>query len=145
MRTTIRTALSVLAALQLVLGVWTALFPQSFYEDVPTIDWTPPYSEHLFRDFGGVTLSTAVFLFAAAVWMDRRLVVLALASYLIFSVPHAIFHSEHLRGESPLASAILLGLVIGSVLLPALVIWLAWHALAPAAESRADYLSRRSE
>jgi hypothetical protein len=133
MRSVIRTALLVLAALQLVLGVWTSLFPRSFYEDVPTVDWTPPYSGHLFRDFGGATLGLAIVLLAAAFWMDRRLVILALAAYLAFSVPHAIFHSEHLMGDSPGLSAVLLGLVILSVLLPLLVMWLSWRALVPAA------------
>ncbi|QNE17137.1 hypothetical protein F1D05_03465 [Kribbella qitaiheensis] len=130
MKTIIRTALLALAALQLTLGVWTSFFPRSFYEDVPTVDWTPPYSEHLFRDFGGVTLGTAVMLLAAAYWLDRRLVILALAAYLTFSVPHAIFHSEHLMEDSPGPSATLLILVILSVLLPLLVIWISWRALA---------------
>lgn len=131
MKTTVRTALLALATLQLTLGIWTSFFPRSFY-DLPTVDWTPPYSEHLFRDFGGVTLSTALFLLAAAYWLDRRLVILALAAYLTFSVPHAIFHSEHLMMDgSPGWSVVLLTLVILSVLLPAALIWLAWRALGP--------------
>jgi hypothetical protein len=131
MKAVVRTALLVLAALQLTLGVWTSFFPRSFY-NLPTVDWTPPYSEHLFRDFGGVTLSTAVFLLAAAYWLERRLVIVALAAYLTFSVPHAIFHSEHLMMDgSPGLSVVLLILVILSVLLPALVIWLSWRVLGP--------------
>ena len=133
MKTIIRTALLVLAALELTLGVWTSFFSRSFYEDVPTVDWTPPYSEHLFRDFGGATLGLAVIILAAAFWLDRRLVILALVSYLAFSVPHSIFHSEHLTGDSPGWSAVLLTFVILSVLLPVLVIWISWRALAPAA------------
>jgi len=132
MRTTIRTALLALAALQLTLGVWTTFFPRSFYEDVPTVDWTPPYSEHLFRDFGGATLGLTVIILAAAFWLDRRLVILALVSYLAFSLPHSIFHSEHLMGDSPGLSAVLLTFVILSVVLPLLVIWISWRALAPA-------------
>jgi hypothetical protein len=131
MRTTIRTVLLALAALQLTLGVWTTFFPRSFYEDVPTVDWTPPYSEHLFRDFGGATLGLTVIILAAAFWLDRRLVILALVSYLAFSVPHSIFHSEHLTGDSAGWSAVLLAFVILSVLLPVLVIWISWRALAP--------------
>jgi hypothetical protein len=34
---------------------------------VPTVDLTPPYSEHLFRDFGGATLGIAV-----VIWLERR-------------------------------------------------------------------------
>ena len=133
MKTIIRTALLVLAALELTLGVWTSFFSRSFYEDVPTVDWTPPYSEHLFRDFGGATLGLSVIILAAAFWLDRRLVILALVSYLAFSVPHSIFHSEHLMGDSRGWSAVLLAFIILSVLLPVLVIWISWRALAPAA------------
>ena len=133
MKTTIRTALLVLAALQLTLGVWTSFFPRSFY-DLPTVDWTPPFSEHLFRDFGGATLGLAVILLAAAFWLDRRLVILALVAYLAFSLPHAIFHSEHLMGDSPGWSVVLLTAVILSVLLPLAVIWVSWRTLPPAAE-----------
>jgi hypothetical protein len=133
MKTTIRTALLVLAALQLTLGVWTSFFPRSFY-DLPTVDWTPPFSEHLFRDFGGATLGLAVILLAAAYWLDRRLVILALVAYSAFSLPHAIFHSEHLMGDSVGWSAVLLTAVILSVLLPLAVIWVSWRTLPPAAE-----------
>ena len=118
MKNLVRPGLIVLAAIQVVLGVWTLLFPASFYNDVPTVDWTPPYSEHLFRDFGGATLGLAVVIIAAAIWLERRLVIVALVAYLAFSFPHAIFHAEHLEGESPALSTVLLILVILSVLLP---------------------------
>ena len=58
----------------------------------------PPFSEHLFRDFGGASLGLAVVLTAAAVWTERRLVVVALVAYLAFSVPHLGFHLGHLHG-----------------------------------------------
>jgi hypothetical protein len=44
----LRIGLVVLAASELALAFWTALFPESFYSNVPTGDRTPPYSEHLF-------------------------------------------------------------------------------------------------
>ena len=53
MRSALRAGLTVLGVVELVLGGWTLLFPASFYADVPTVDLTPPFSEHLFRDFGG--------------------------------------------------------------------------------------------
>ncbi|WP_132300310.1 hypothetical protein [Kribbella sp. VKM Ac-2568] len=129
MRGLVRAGLIVLAAIQVVLGVWTLLFPASFYNDVPTVDWTPPYSEHLFRDFGGATLGLAVVVIAAAIWLERRLVIVALLAYLAFSFPHAIFHAEHLEGDSPVLSAGLLIAVVLSVLLPFGVIALAVRAL----------------
>ena len=73
----LRPGLVLLAAVEVVLGLWTLLFPASFYAEVPTVDATPPFSEHLFRDFGGASLGLAVVLTAAAVWTERRLVVVA--------------------------------------------------------------------
>ena len=58
----LRPGLALLAAVEVALGLWTLLFPASFYIDVPTVDLTPPFSEHLFRDFGGATLGLAVVL-----------------------------------------------------------------------------------
>jgi hypothetical protein len=66
MRALVRPGLGLLAVVEAVLGLWTLLFPASFYADVPTIELTPPFSEHLFRDFGGATLGLAVVLTAAA-------------------------------------------------------------------------------
>ncbi len=111
--------LVVLAAIQLVVGAWTLLFPASFYNDVPTVDWTPPYSEHLFRDFGSTTLGIGIVVAAAAIWFERRLVLVALAAYLAYSVPHAFFHAHHLEGDSPVLSAGLLGFTLLSALFPA--------------------------
>ena len=114
----LRLGLGLLAAVEVVLGLWTLLSPASFYADVPTVDATPPFSEHLFRDFGGATLGLAVVLVAAAIWIERRLVVVALLAYLAFSVPHLVFHVDHLHGLSGAEATVLVTLLAGSVLLP---------------------------
>jgi hypothetical protein len=118
-RTAIRGGLIVLALVELVLGAWTLLFPESFYRDVPTVDLTPPYSEHLFRDFGGATLGLALVLAAAAVWMELRWVVVALLAYLAFAAPHLVFHLGHLHGATTSEAVVLTTLLAGSVALPA--------------------------
>ena len=114
----LRPGLALLAAVEVVLGLWTLLFPASFYTDVPTVDLTPPFSEHLFRDFGGATLGLAVVLIAAAVWTERRLVVVALLAYLAFSAPHLVFHLGHLDGASGSAATALVVVLAASVMLP---------------------------
>ena len=114
----LRPGLALLAAVEIVLGLWTLLFPASFYADVPTVDLTPPFSEHLFRDFGGATLGLAVVLTAAAVWTERRLVVVALLAYLAFTVPHLVFHVGHLDGADASAATALVVVLAGSVVLP---------------------------
>lgn len=118
MRTVLRIGVAVLAANELALGVWTALSPESFYNVVPTVDLTPPYSEHLFRDFGGATLGIAVVLIAAMIWPERRLVIVSLIAYLAFSAPHLAFHAGHLHGTSQLMGTVLIITLALSVLVP---------------------------
>ncbi|TDD22523.1 hypothetical protein E1218_19205 [Kribbella turkmenica] len=112
-----RSVLVVFAAFELVLGVWMAFLPAAFY-DLPTVDWTPPYSEHLFRDLGGMKLGMAIVLGAAAISFDRLLTKVALAAYLAFAVTHFAFHVGHLEGDSPGWSTVLVALTTLSVLLP---------------------------
>ena len=114
----LRPGLALLAAVEVGLGLWTLLFPASFYADVPTVDATPPFSEHLFRDFGGATLGLAVVLTAAAVWPERRLAVTALLAYLAFSVPHLVFHLGHPPVPGGPGAAALVAVLAGSVVLP---------------------------
>ena len=114
----LRSGLVLLAAVEWVLGLWTAFLPRSFYDGVPTVDLTPPFSEHLFRDFGGATLGLAIVLTAAAVRLERWLVVTALLAYLAFAAPHLVFHLAHLHGTTSLEASVLVALLIGSVVLP---------------------------
>ena len=137
MRALLRTGLGLLAAVEGVLGLWTLLFPESFYAHVPTVDLTPPFSEHLFRDFGGATVGLAVVLTAAAIWLERRLVVVALLAYLSFSAPHLVFHLGHLHGASGPAASVLVIVLVGSVVLPlALLVGVARQRPAPTASPR---------
>ena len=135
----LRPGLALLAAVEVVLGLWTLLFPASFYADVPTVDLTPPFSEHLFRDFGGATLGLAVVLTAAAVWTERRLVVVALLAYLAFSVPHLVFHLGHLHGAGGPAATVLVVVLAGSVVLPLALLVV---AAAPASRWRGTHQER---
>jgi hypothetical protein len=118
MKTYIRTVLVIVAAYELILGLWLTVVPKTFYDHVPTVDWTPPYSDHLFHDFGGATLGLGIVLAAAAIRFDRYLVVVALVAYLAYAVPHLVFHLGHLEGEEPgwsIALAVVLAL---SALIP---------------------------
>ncbi len=119
MRGYVRSVLVVFAAYQLVLGLWLTFLPSTFYDHVPTVDWTPPYSEHLFRDFGGATLGLGIVLTAAAIRFDRLLTMVALLAYLAFALPHLVFHLGHLEGDS-LGWSIALAVVLAlSVVVPA--------------------------
>ena len=131
MTTLLRCGLVLMAGVEWVLGLWTAFGPRSFYDNVPTVDLTPPFSEHLMRDFGGATLGLAIALTAAAVWLERRLVVVALLAYLAFAVPHLLFHVGHLHGATSLEATVLVILLVGSVVLPLALLALSYRADPP--------------
>jgi len=117
-RALLRAGLGLLAAVEGLLGLWTLVFPANFYADVPTVDLTPPFSEHAFRDFGGATVGLAVVLAAAAIWLEGRLVMVALLAYLSFSASHLAFHLTHLQGASGTPACVLVIALTGSVALP---------------------------
>ena len=85
-------------------GFYALLAPRSFYEDFPVgrgwVEALPAYNEHLVRDVGGLFIATAVVLAAAAIWLERRLVLVALVSFLAFSIPHTTYHLLNLEGLS---------------------------------------------
>ena len=89
---------ALLAAPQLFIGVWSLAMPNWWYDDFPGFHakWVAasgPYNEHLVSDIGAGFLATRVALALAAWWGRRQPAVLALATYLVFSVPHALYHS----------------------------------------------------
>lgn len=47
----IRIGLALLFVNELVVGAWNAIWPEGFYRYFPTVDLTPPFSEHYARDF----------------------------------------------------------------------------------------------
>jgi hypothetical protein len=136
-RPALRAGLAVLTVVELLLGAWTLLFPGSFYADVPTVDLTPPFSEHLFRDFGGATLGLSLVLGAAAGTLEKVLVRVALCAYLAFSVPHLVFHLGHLSDASAVEAVVLVGLLVASVVLPVVLLLLSSRSAVTAAEPAA--------
>lgn len=125
----IRAGLLLLVATALVVELWTLLAPRSFYEDFPAVGrgWVsalPPFNEHLVRDVGALNLALAMLLAHAAVVLERRLVQISLLAWLVYAVPHFVYHLTEL-GALPLfddaANIAGLGLV---VLLPAFLLFL---------------------
>ena len=101
-RLILRAGLLLGLAVQLVSGVWPLLWPRPFYDTFPLPGhpwqaWQPSYNEHLVRDFGALNLVLALLFGVAAYTMDTLLTRTALVGYLIFGVPHLIFHLNHLN------------------------------------------------
>ena len=96
----VRAGLVALAAPQLVTGVWAIFDPTGWYRNFPGFDprlvaAEPPFNHHLAVDAGAGFLATAVALLLAAWWAERRVVLLALATYLAFALPHLAYHAAN--------------------------------------------------
>jgi hypothetical protein len=135
----VRVVLAAFGAVQLINGLWALLAPRSFYTEFPFgrgwVELLPAYNEHLMRDVGGLYLATAGLFVGAAVVMRRVTVVIACASWLLFALPHAIYHGFNLD-PFPASDAIANAVVLtGTVLVPAWV-------LAAVARRRATSLAR---
>ena len=121
--------LLLLAATPLVGGLWALLVPRAFYEDfpLPGRDWVStlgPYNEHLVSDYGALNLALAVLLVAAFL-PERRLARVALTTWLVFGVPHFVFHlgqTHHFSARSNLEQLGGLGLL---VVLPLILLFFA--------------------
>ena len=93
----IRGSLAFLSLGEIAVGIWALFLPRSFYEDFPSSgrEWVStlgPYDEHLVRDVGEFNLAFGVLLALAAFRPDRRLERISLVAYLVYTVPHFIFH-----------------------------------------------------
>jgi hypothetical protein len=119
MKTYVRTVLVIFAVIEFVLGLWLTFTPRTFYDHVPTVDWDPPYNDHLFHDVGGTSLGLGIVLAAAAIRLDRYLAGVALLAYLAFTVSHLVFHLGHLESSEPGWSVVLAVAVTLMVVVPA--------------------------
>jgi hypothetical protein len=86
-----------LTVVEVVVGLVATLAPRVFYDYVPWVNLMPPFSEHLMRDYGAMNLSLALVFVVAAITMERRMVRIALGAYLLFAIPHLMFHVTHLE------------------------------------------------
>ena len=91
-----RYGLLVVAFAQLGATAQALVAPRSFYEDFPFgrgwVQAYPAYNDHLIYDYGAYTLGAVVALVIAAVWLDRRVVQLATASWLVSATIHLVNH-----------------------------------------------------
>jgi nucleoside-diphosphate-sugar epimerase len=95
-----RVSLWLLAATGLALGIYASFLPRQFYDDFPFgrqwVSHDGPYNEHLVRDFGAMNLALATVTLVALYFGSRAAARAAAAGWLVFSVPHAIYHFRHL-------------------------------------------------
>jgi hypothetical protein len=96
----VRVGLLFLAATQLVVGVWAVVDPRGFYNDFPGggrhwVSADGPFNHHLTVDAGAGFLAVGLVLVVAAIWLDRRVVQVALVAEVVHLVPHLLYHVTH--------------------------------------------------
>ncbi|MFB9831522.1 hypothetical protein [Actinoallomurus acaciae] len=116
-----RAGVGFLAASQAVVGTWALFFPVSFFS-LEVVGMGMAYNEHLMRDYGAMTLASAVVLGAATVYPRQMLTVVALAMYLTWAVPHFVVHLtmlDHLASSTGamLITALVLAIALAAALL----------------------------
>ncbi len=130
-RNGLRIGLLFLAVASISSGLWAFLVPQSFYEDFPLPGWDwvstlGPYNEHLVSDYGAMNLAMGVLLVAAAVLLERRLLLVSFAAWLAYAVPHFVFHLGQVHHFSPFDNLMQLGALGFVVLLPLVLFLQMW-------------------
>jgi hypothetical protein len=98
-----RIGLAYLALGGLWVGIWATFAPQSFYDDFPGLGrhWVAidgPYSQHLISDVGGLNLALGIITVVAAVKLTPAFVRAVCVGWLVYSVPHLLYHATHLHG-----------------------------------------------
>jgi len=123
----IRVALVLLALTALGTGVWATVSPRAFYDTFPGAghSWVAadgPYNEHLIRDFGALNLALAAVTIVAAVTLARAVVIAAALAWLLYGVPHLVYHARHIDVyDSGDKAAVLVALAL-SVVLPVVIL-----------------------
>lgn len=127
-RPLLRAGMWFLTFVEVAVGLVATLAPRFFYDNVPWVDLAPPFAEHLMRDYGAMNLALGLVTAVAAVTMSTVMVRTALFAYLLFAVPHLLFHVTHQHGHTT-SQAIgeTTGLTI-AVLLPLALLALSWRA-----------------
>jgi hypothetical protein len=134
-RAWLRIGLLIVAVTPLASGLWALLFPRAFYEDFPLpgsgwVSTLGPYNEHLVRDYGALNLAMAVLVLAAGVFLERRLAQVALLTWLVFEVPHFVFHAGQTHHFSAGSNLTQLGGLALLIVLPLILLFLLPRAAA---------------
>ena len=118
-RREIRWLLIALGVGNVAVAVWILVAPHAFYAQFPFgrkwVVHAGPYDEHLLRDYGAGLLGLSTLLVLAGVVMQRRAVQLALVAWLLYAIPHFLFHALNTQALSVadnIANLFVLGVIV---------------------------------
>lgn len=130
-QTWVKIALVALAVPNVLTGLWAVLAPASWFDRFPGWDprliaAEPPFNAHLATDAGAGLLASGVVLLLAAWLADRRSVLLGLAAFATFAVPHAAYHvlnpAPGMTGSENLQNATVLVVTLAAVVAVAVAV-----------------------
>jgi len=122
--TVLRIGLAVLAIPAAIVGFWAAFAPRSLYDDFPGIGRTwiapdGPYNQHLVRDVGELNLALVAITVIAMVTLTPMLVRAVLVGWVVYSLPHVIYH---LRNMEPFSTSDQVSIVGSLAFVPILAV-----------------------
>jgi len=97
-RKRIRLGLLFLGLPQLAIGLYALFFSRDFFREFPFgRSWAElgPYNEHLVTDVGALFCAMGVIALFGAARVERRLSQAVALGWIVFTVPHLIFHLGH--------------------------------------------------
>jgi hypothetical protein len=100
-RKRIRLGLLLLGLPQLAIGLYALFWSRDFYRDFPFgRSWAElgPYNEHLVTDVGALFCAMGVIALFGAARAERGLSQAIAVGWIVFTVPHLIFHWGHREG-----------------------------------------------
>jgi hypothetical protein len=127
MRLTVKVLLGWFVLFGLVIGIWQAAFPASFYADFPGMGhhWVSPdgpYNEHLLRDvgLGNLAIGTValIALLTGVIWVARAV---GLAG-VVTNLPHQLYHQAHVSVLPSTTDQVLQSISLAAVSLTAVAL-----------------------
>ncbi|HWD04471.1 MAG TPA: hypothetical protein VG674_18680 [Amycolatopsis sp.] len=123
-----RVLLALLGLVTAVTGVWPTVSPMGFYRSFPGfrhgwISMDGPFSEHLLRDYGALSLALAAMLIGAAVIGTTTVARLACVAMLLFTAPHFAYHLGHIGHFASIDQVLIIGSLALTVLVPLVLLF----------------------
>ncbi|MDQ1533369.1 MAG: hypothetical protein QOF28_1130 [Actinomycetota bacterium] len=125
----LRVLLGVLTVSAMTVGAWAAFAPRSFYDDFPGLGqvWVAvdgPYNEHLVRDVGALNLALAAVTVCALLTLSRPTILAAALGWLVYGIPHVIYHARHLDVFDSAEGVAVIASVSSTSVVALAVVWL---------------------
>jgi hypothetical protein len=146
--TAVTLVLAFLAVQALGIAAWLLLDPAGFYAVFPGFGHTwvsvdGPYNEHLLRDFGAMNLALGVVTVIALHRRERALHLATGLAWLAFSLPHFLYHLEHLSTLASDIDRVLEMVSLGLIVLLALSLTRSYQQQRPCPHLRAARTERK--